>query len=351
LVAWRQALDWRPDLAPQDATPLVQVVKRAGIVLAINLLAGLVSAAESRSRFEAVEPHMGTLFHIELYATDKEQASKAFEKAFARIHELDLRLSDYNPDSEAMRLCRNSQGRPLPVSRDLFLIVKASLRLSETSSGAFDVTQGRVIRLWRKARETHQLPTAEEIKAASSPDWRDIKLDEKARSLTVPRGVFFDFGAIAKGYAADEALAVLRAEGIESALVAASGDIAMGAAPVAEPDRAGWKVGLDWIEAPLRLVHSAISTSGDAEQFVDIDGKRYSHIIDARTGQALTTRWQVTVIAPRGIDADPLATTLTILGPDLGLPVLKTYPGAKAIFFDGITHRMVANTLELPLGP
>jgi FAD:protein FMN transferase len=325
-------------------------VKHLGMALAITLFAGVLSADESPSRFDAVEPHMGTLFHIELYATHKEQASKAFEKAFARIHQLDLRLSDYNPDSEAMRLCRDSQGKPIPVSRDLFLMMEASLRLSEASGGAFDVTQGRAIRLWREARKTHRLPRAEELKAARGLNWRDIQLEGKTETIIVPSGILLDFGAIAKGYAADAALAVLRAEGIESALVAASGDIATGAAPASESDRNGWKVGLDWIEAPIRLTHAAISTSGDAEQFVEIGGKRYSHIIDARTGQALTTRWQVTVIAPHGIDADPLATALTILGPEPGLRLLKSYLGVNAIFFDSVTHTVVAKTPGFPSG-
>lgn len=308
----------------------------------MNLLTGLLCAAEPQERFEAVEPHMGALFQIELYAAGKEQASAAFEKAFARIHELDLRLSDYNPDSEAMRLCRDSQGRPLPVSHDLLVVVQASLRLSEVSGGAFDATQGRVIRLWREARKTHRLPADPELKAVRGQSWRDVRLDGNRQTVAVPAGMLLDFGAIAKGYAADEALAVLHAAGIESALVAASGDIAAGAPPPS--DSFGWHVALDWLAKPLRLAHQAVSTSGDAEQFVEIGDKRFSHIIDARTGQALTSRWQVTVIAPRGIDADPLATALTILGPEQGISVLKAYPGAEGAFFDGVTRKLVAET-------
>jgi FAD:protein FMN transferase len=296
----------------------------------------LSAAAAALERFEAVEPHMGTLFRIELYASSREQAAAAFQAAFARIHELDLVFSDYNPASEAMRLCRDSQGKPVRVSADLFFVLEASKRLSEASSGAFDVTAAPAIRLWREARHTRELPTREALeKAQGSRSWRDVKLDRAGSTVALEPGMLLDFGAIAKGFAADMALEVIRGQGISSALVAASGDISASDPP---PGKPGWRVGLEWPHSAypdrpqvLWLENAAVSTSGDTEQFVEIGGIRYSHIIDARTLQALTGRVTVSVIARRGLDADPLATTLSILDAQAGLALLERYPGSAAL--------------------
>ena len=279
---------------------------------------------------------MGTLFRIELYASSRERAAAAFQAAFARVHELDLVFSDYNPASEAMRLCRDSQGKPVRVSADLFFVLEASKRLSEASSGAFDVTAAPAIRLWREARHTRELPTREALdKAQALRSWRDVKLDRAGSTVALEPGMLLDFGAIAKGFAADMALEVIRGQGISSALVAASGDIAASDPP---PGKPGWRVGLEWPHSAypdrpqvLWLENAAVSTSGDTEQFVEIGGIRYSHIIDARTLRALTRRVTVSVIARHGLDADPLATTLSILDAQAGLALLERYPGSAAL--------------------
>jgi thiamine biosynthesis lipoprotein len=302
----------------------------------LTLIVGLRLSAAELERYEAVEPHMGTLFRIELYASSRDEAAPAFAAAFARIHELDLVFSDYDPASEAMRLCRDSQETPVRLSADLFFVLDAASRLSDWSGGAFDVTAAPAIRLWREARHSHVLPTREQLaKAQLGKSWRDVKLRREDSSATIDSGMLLDFGAIAKGYAADEALVTIRRRGIASALVAASGDIVAGDPP---PGKPGWRVGLEWPHSGyddrpqvLWLRNAAVSTSGDSEQFVEIGGTRYSHIIDARTLQALTRRVTVSVIAQRGVDADPLATTLSILEPQAGLALLDRYAGAAAL--------------------
>jgi thiamine biosynthesis lipoprotein len=147
-------------------------------------------------------------------------------------------------------------------------------------------------------------------------------------------GMRLDLGAIAKGYATDEALAVLRRLGLPRALVNASGGISAGAPP---PGRDGWRVAVAPLEpdAPpsqfLRVVNGAVATSGDTWQFVEIDGKRYSHIIDPRTGWGLTTHSSVTVLAPDGMTADGLATAVSVLGPQEGLALVEQTPGVAAL--------------------
>src|SRR5207302_797818 len=204
-------------------------------------------AGESRSmRFEFSQPHMGTLFRIVLYAPDAESARAASDAAFRRIAELDDIMSDYQPASELMQLCARAGGPPVGVSEDLFRVLAAAQDLAERSDGAFDVTVGPVVRLWRRARRRHELPDPDRLaKALELVGYQKVRLDPKARAAQLLKpGMLLDLGGIAKGYAADEALATLKRYGIESALVAGGGDMAVGSPP---PGKAGWRIAI----APL----------------------------------------------------------------------------------------------------
>lgn len=300
----------------------------------LGLLLPLLLNAAGGERFERAQPHMGTLFRITLYADSEPAATQAFEAAFARVAELDAILSDYKDDSEAMRLCRTANTAPVRVSEELFTVLAAARQLSEQTGGAFDVTLGPVIRLWRK----HRVPASEELAAASPRcGYRNVVLDPANRTVYLRRpDMLLDFGAIAKGYAADEALRILRIHGITRALVAASGDLAIGDAP---PGQSGWRVGIDSFRSPARqytriltLRNIAVSTSGDTEQFVESGGNRYSHIVDPHTNLGLTRRIGVSVVARRGIDADSLATALSVLGVERGLRLIDRRSDAAALF-------------------
>ena len=267
------------------------------------LSALLVIAAARAERFEAVEPHMGTLVRIVIHAAD----SSAMAPAFARIRELDQELSDYKPDSELNQVCRTAHDRPVRVSGDLFRVLEAAQKIAGESDGAFDVTIGPVTHLWRQGR----MPDPETLHRCG---WRNLVLRDHTVLLKLP-GMQLDLGGIAKGYAADEALATLRARGIKSALVAVGGDIAIGDAP---PGQQGWRIGLEPVGGELLLHNAAVSTSGDTEQFREIGGVRYSHIIDPKTGRGITSRIAVTVVARRGLEADPIATAISVLGEERG---------------------------------
>jgi thiamine biosynthesis lipoprotein len=287
-------------------------------------------------RFEYVQPHMGTAFRIVLYAESETIARKASDAANARISHLDRILSDYKDDSELLRLCKQSGGPPVFVSAELFTVLEASQRLAEASGGAFDVTAGPVIQLWRRARRQRELPAEARLKTALDlVGFRHIHLDAKARTVRLLKpDMLLDLGGIAKGYAADEALRMLKEHRIQSALVAAGGDIVVSGPP---PGAAGWTIGVAAFgPAPeklpqLLLQGAAVSTSGDAEQFIEIAGIRFSHIVDPRTGQALTGRMGVTVVARHGIDSDGLATAVSVLGADKGLELVDRIDGAAAL--------------------
>jgi thiamine biosynthesis lipoprotein len=284
-------------------------------------------------RFEFRQLHMGVQARIVLYAPGSNAAATAASRAFARLAELDARLSDYRSGSELSLLPTQPAGEPVPVSAELFAVLRRSQQLAELSGGAFDVTVGPVVALWREARRAGRLPADSAIRGAvERVGWRHLQLDPSARAVTLRKpGMRLDLGGIAKGYACDEALRVLGEAGVTRALVELGGDIAVGEAP---PGEDGWPIAVatkDTTRQVLHLARLAISSSGDSEQFVEIGGSRYSHVVDPRTGQALTSRVGVTVIGPDGLTADGLATLLSVLGPDQGGAFMaRHYPALRA---------------------
>jgi thiamine biosynthesis lipoprotein len=288
-------------------------------------------------RFSYEEPHMGTKFRILLYAPDKVGADKASKAAFERVADLDRIMSDYQTTSELMSLCAKAGGDPVPVSDDLFFVLSKAQEVSKLSNGAFDVTVGPVVKLWRRARRTQKMPEREQLaKALELVGYEKMKLDPKKKSVQLAKeGMQLDLGGIAKGYAADEAIAVLKKQGFTRALVAAGGDIAVSGPP---PDAEGWKIEIeaadDSDDKPRRtlLLHDAgVSTSGEKEQYVEIDGKRYSHIVDPKTGIGLIGRQSVTVVAPNGITSDSMTKVVSVLGPDKGLAIVEKVEGTSAL--------------------
>ena len=290
------------------------------------------------TRFEFTQVHMGTEFKILLYAPDADAAAQASNAAFERISTLDTIMSDYNPGSELMQLCEHAGGPAEHVSDDLFRVLSQAQELSRRSNGAFDVTVGPVIRLWRQARARGQLPDPARLgQALKLVGYQNLRLDTRNRTAELLKsGMLLDLGGIAKGYAADQAVAILKARGIPRALVAGAGDIAAGAPP---PGRDGWVIEVapldpqDKIAPSLFLLHDgAVSTSGDSGQHLEVAGVRYSHIINPKTGLGLTGQSSVSVVAANGISADSLATAVSVLGPARGLELIKSYPGAGVLF-------------------
>lgn len=308
--------------------------RRFMLVPAWLFIIAALPAAELR-RFEFTEPHMGTTARIVLYAPDEATAKRASTVAFARVAELNRIMSDYDPTSELMRLCAAEAGKPVKVSPELFSVLSHAQKIAKRSSGAFDVTIGPLVQLWRQSRLTQKLPSEDELKAAKAKVGYDkIDLNEQNRTVTlnVP-GMKLDLGGIAKGYAADEMLRTLKKQGITRALASLGGDIVVGDAP---PDSPGWKVDVTPLlrarpSHRLLLKNAAVSTSGDREQFTLINGVRYSHIVDPRTGLGQTGRRSVTVIAPHGLICDPMTKAMALLEPEQALKMIEEVPEAAAL--------------------
>ncbi len=269
-------------------------------------------------------------WRIEFYADSDKIALEAQKAAFARVKLLDFILSDYDPDSELNQLCSQAvDGQAVSISEDLFKVLHASQEISRKTGGAFDVTVGHLTDLWRRAYRKRSLPAAEDLQAAlEKTNYRLYELNEAVRTVTFLKDdLQIDLGGIAKGYAADEAMRELKKFGITSALIDASGDIVVSNAP---PEKEAWIIAIAPLrksdndpEVYLKLVNCSVATSGDASRYVEIDGVRYSHIVNPETGLGLTTPSSVTIIAKTGITADALASAISVMGPKMGFCVLK----------------------------
>ncbi len=286
--------------------------------------------AEPRSRYEFTEPQMGLPFRIVLYSKNDSEAKAAAAAAFARVKQLNGILSDYDPESELSQLSQSSgTGQRVKLSSDLWFVLQRAQILAEQSGGAFDVTVGPFINLWRKARREKKMPDADLLaEARKAVGYKNLRLDSKNHTaeLLVPK-MRLDLGSIAKGFAVDEGLRVLRRRGMTSALVAGAGDLAVGEPP---PGKKGWRIEIAPLDAPdaptkksVLLKNAALGTSGDLFQRLEIDGKRYSHIVDPHTGLGLTDHSLVNAIARDCITANTLATTVSVLGPEKGLKLTQ----------------------------
>ena len=267
-------------------------------------------------RFEYTRPLMGTEFKIVIYHRDESVAKQAAEKAFTRIAVLEKVFSDYMENSEVSMLC--DAGKATNVSEELWTVLAYSQEVAQRSEGAFDVSVGALSKLWRKAFREKEFPSETAIEtAANMVGYEGIIMKAKNQTIKLDKaGMRLDFGGIAKGYAVDEAIAWLKVSDINMYLVDGGGDLRCGMAP---PGKSGWE-----IEVPDKLVNGeltykkafyknvAVATSGDTYSYLEYEGKRYSHIIDPRTGYGLTNHRAVTVTAPTCMVADAWATAASV---------------------------------------
>lgn len=308
------------------------------VALAGSLVAACI--AEEAASLAAVtggQRSMGTSWKIKVFASDQATGEAAIAAALAEVERLDTVLSDYDPESELSRVSAAAPTQePVLVSDDLWRVLVAAEGFRETSDGAFDITVGPLTTLWRQSRRSGKLPRDDKLAAArASVGAGSIELDAVTKSVRLTRpGMRLDAGGIGMGYAADRAMEILEAHEIRSAMIDVSGDIVVSEAP---PGADGWRI----LIAPLRrgdegevivLSHAAVTTSGDAFQAVEINGVRYSHIVDPRSGIGVHGPAAVTVVAPDATAADALATAASVLGPKNGPAVLAKYPGVSARF-------------------
>jgi thiamine biosynthesis lipoprotein len=263
----------------------------------------------------------------------------ALDDAEAELRSVEAAMSSWLDASELSALNRAPVGEPVPLSAETLAVLKAAQRLYDTTGGAFDVTCGPLIDLWREAADAGELPALDALERARSVSgWAGFELRE-GEAVRTMEGARIDLGGIAKGYAIDEAVETLReAGGVAGGLVDVGGDVRVFGA---SPGGGAWQVGLRAPEEQPRpwgkiaVSDGAVATSGHYARYFEIDGKRYSHIIDPRTGRpAEEASLTVTVVGPSALRADAWATALAVLGPE-GLDELASEPGLEAFVVHG----------------
>ncbi len=284
---------------------------------------------------------MGSLAEIQAYHADPELATRAIAAALDEMERVDLLISNFRPASELSRMNAHASKAPFQASAELFAFVTQCRTYFEETRGTFDPTIGPVVRAWGFFTSRPARPAATDAAAARARSGFDkVRLDEAAQTVSYAvDGLEFDPGGIGKGYAADRAVAVLRQQGISSALVSAGGStlIALGR----PPDREGWKVAVRNPAKPLtaarfvRLRDAALSTSGTSQNFVEEDGRRYGHIIDPRTGEPGEGVCQVTLIAPTATDSDALTKAAYLLSRESLTTWLSSRGSVHVLRIDG----------------
>ncbi|MES2796078.1 MAG: FAD:protein FMN transferase [Bacteroidota bacterium] len=308
------------------------------IILSLLLLKPQ-SATSQQKKFSFSEQKMGSAFTIIFFDSDTLHAVTIAEKAFKIVDSLNLSFSDYLESSEISKIASLAgNGEWLEVTDDLFAILKESKYAYEKSSGAFDITIGQLTKLWRKAKKEKRLPNDKIInRALVTSGMKYLALDTLAKKVKLlKKGASIDLGGIGKGYAAQKVFDFLQKNNFRRIIVDAAGNMAIGEPPT---DNESWKIAIDTPERNylinnkmLMLNNLAISTSGDANQFVEIYGKRYSHILNPKTGLGLQYQRQVTVVCTNAAKADWLSTALTVLPIKKGLILAKKEKAEVLIF-------------------
>ena len=291
---------------------------RSLLTLAVCLLGALAGGCTepAAERFQFTRVYMGVSTRITVEAPAREVAASAAEAAFHRIGEIEDVASDYRPSSELMRLCRAARlAEWQPVSRDLALLLATAREVSSRSGGAFDVTVGPAVQLWRKMRQSGIASNPDERAAALHRiDWSAVEVTVTPPAVRLMKpGMLLDLGGIAKGYAAREAGRVLEQRGLERCLVSIAGDVYAGEAPTGT---GGWRVEVSGGGASGVLIarNACISTAGNTDQFIELGGTRYGHIVDPRTAMGTTTGAVVTAIGQDGALVDACDTAAAVLG-------------------------------------
>ena len=315
-----------------------------GIIAAVCLIAALrfwpTSPAEADSGHRLV---MGTFARVVVVAPNKKTARRCIKAAFTEMNNVDQLMSDYKKDSEISQLNRDAFKQAVKVSKPTYEVLQKAVEFSRLSEGAFDVTVGPMVQLWRAAAEANSLPTETELQQARSKvGYEKLILDANETTVRFAvEGMMLDLGSIAKGYAIDKAVEAMQKAGALGAMVDIGGDIRCFGKP--SKGKKHWLIGIqDPTKARegldpgtsllvLRLKNAAIATSGGYRRFTLIKGKKYSHIISGTTAAAAEGLSSVTIISENAIDADALATAVTVMGPEKGLALIEKIPQTEAI--------------------
>lgn len=307
------------------------------ILLALAVSAGWARAAQERI-FVRSRYLMGTLVEIKARGEDEAATQAAINEAFDEIARLDRLMSHWRDDSQVARINAEAGKAPVAVAPEVLEVIRRALGASRMTGGAFDITAASVSALWQIDGENPRVPSKAEIRSAlPNVGWRHVRIDEKEGTVYLDSpGVRIGLGGIAKGYAVDRAVGILRSRGVRSAILTAGGDSGI----VGRDGDRPWRIGVRHPRATDRTVawfdatDTTVHTSGDYERFMMVKGKRYGHILDPSTGWPVSRAWSVTVITKDGTLGDALATGIFVMGPGQGLRFAGSLPGVEALIVD-----------------
>jgi FAD:protein FMN transferase len=320
---------------------------------------GLLSAAAMAVAFAApaqaawvdrTEAIMGTRIYVQVWAEDPAKGNEAIDAVMADMRRIDDLMSHYKPDSQLSRINQLGNQQPVQVDKELFDLIKLSTYYSQVTEGAFDITYASVGYMYDYPKHVH--PTEAQIKSAlPAVNWRNILFDEAHHTIRFEHpGMRIDLGGIGKGYAVDRGIDILKARGIQHAVVTAGGDTRILGDHMGRP----WLVAIRHPDDPNKVVtriplsDTAMSTSGDYERYFDEDGVRYHHIIDPHTGHSANKVRSATILAPTATETDGLSKTAFVLGAEKTLEIISKMKDVDAVFITPDGRLLYSDGLRPP---
>jgi len=292
---------------------------------------------------------MGTIVEITFIGDNQKKAEKSALQAFQEIRRIEQLMSPTIEESDVFLINQSAGRKWVRVSPETFYVIKKSIEISERSDGAFDITVGPLIELWRTARtKGHPLSEEKLKRVLDLVDFKNIMISQDGKIFLKKEGMSIDLGGIAKGYAVDRAFDILRGLGYRNLIVNAGGDLKVGGMKFGEP----WSIGIqnprdkEKIIAKIKLSKGAIATSGDYEKYFIYQGKRYHHIINPRDGLPAEGCQSVSVLCKEGILADSMATAIFVLGPEKGFSLCQRTKGIDCLIIDREGKMVVTQGLK-----
>jgi len=325
------------------------MIRNIATILLVFLSLTSLGQKESRTKVLLL---MGSRFELTAISRNQENANKAIEAGITEIKRIEKLISSWNPNSQTSKIIRNAGIKPVIDDQELFNLIRRSIKVSELTHGAFDISYASMDKVWRFDGEMKQLPDSSVVAASVAKiNYKNIILNPDTRTVFLKdKGMKIGFGAIGKGYAANKALDIMSKMNLGGALVNASGDLISWGK---NEDGKDWKVGIvnpkqkEKIFSWLNISETAVVTSGNYEKFVKINGETYSHIIDPRTGYPVKGLSSVSIICPNAELADALATSVFVLGKEKGLELINQLKGIECLLITDKHELFTSKNLHL----
>lgn len=323
-------------------------MKNIFLILALFSLGSLVAQEPYKRTLKL----MGSRFDITVVAKDQVEADEYIDLAVSEITRIEQLISSWDSNSQTSEVNRNAGLRPVKVDAELFDLIQRAIGISKLTDGAFDVSYASMDKIWKFDGSMTVMPSTDSIKASvSKVGFQNIVLDKESSTVLLKlKGMKIGFGAIGKGYAADKAKDLLISKGVVSGIINASGDMNTWGK---QPDGSEWKVAItnpmdkNKVFALLPITNGAVVTSGNYEKYVTFNDVRYTHIIDPRSGYPATGIISVTVFAPKAELADALATSVFVMGIEVGLNRINQLPKVECIIIDDQGNIITSKNIEI----